>query len=138
MLHIGIALGRRGEDTGDVQRFELGIGGLFLGLHGLEQRVVFDGVIDGRCGKDGIETAHGRGGIVLGKDGTNNGPLGDGLAGLRRGWLIFWALGLVVIDVKTQNVAVLDGVSDGVRVELLLEEIRRGAHRGLGVLDLLR
>jgi len=53
--HIGIALGRREEDAGDVHRHPVGIGGLFLRLHGLEQRVVFDGIIDGRGGEDGIE-----------------------------------------------------------------------------------
>lgn len=31
--------------------------GLFLRLHGLEQWVVFDGVVDGRGGEDGIEAA---------------------------------------------------------------------------------
>jgi hypothetical protein len=40
--------------------------------------------------------------------------------------------------VEAQDVAVLDGVGDGVGVELLLEEVRRGAHGGLGVLDLLQ
>ena len=117
---------------------QVSIGGLFLGLHNLEQRVVLNGVIDGRGGEDGIETADGRGGIVLGKDGPNHGALGNSLAGLRRGWLIFWALGLEVIDAKTQDVAVLNGVGDRVGVQLLLEEVRRGAHRGLGVLDFLQ
>jgi hypothetical protein len=45
---------------------------------------------------------------------------------------------LEVVDVEAQDVAVLDGVGDGVGVELLLEEVRRGAHGGLGVLDLLQ
>jgi hypothetical protein len=46
--------------------------------------VVFDGVIDGRGGEDGIEAASARGGIVLGEDGLDDGPLGNGLARLRR------------------------------------------------------
>jgi hypothetical protein len=50
----------------------------------------------------------------------------------------FLALGLEVVDVEAQDVAVLDGVGDGVGVELLLEEVFRGAHGGLGVLDLLQ
>ena len=45
--HIGIALGGRGEDAGDGERFVVGIGGLLLGLQGGKQRVVFDGVVDG-------------------------------------------------------------------------------------------
>ena len=32
---------------------------------------------------------------------------------------------------EAQDVAVLDGVGDGVGVQLLLEQVRRGAHRGL-------
>jgi hypothetical protein len=30
LLHIGIALGGRGEDAGDVQRLEVGVGGLLF------------------------------------------------------------------------------------------------------------
>ena len=36
------------------------------------------------------------------------------------------AVGLVVVDVKAQDVAVLDGVGDGVFVQRLLEEVLRG------------
>ena len=39
---------------------------------------------------------------------------------------------------EAQDVAVLDGVGDGVGVKLLLEKVRRGAHRRLAVLDLLQ
>ena len=38
---------------------------------------------------------------------------------------------------KAEDVPVLDGVGDGVGVETFLEEVFRGLHRGLGILDLL-
>ena len=43
----------------------------------LNRRVVFDGVIDGRGGEDGIEAASAGGGIVLGEDGLDDGLLGE-------------------------------------------------------------
>jgi hypothetical protein len=48
LLHVLVAFGGRGEDAGDVERLEVGVGGLLFGLHGLEQGVVFDGVVDAR------------------------------------------------------------------------------------------
>ena len=33
LLHVRVALGGRREDAGDVQRHEVGVGGLLLGLH---------------------------------------------------------------------------------------------------------
>jgi hypothetical protein len=39
------------------------------------------------------------------------------------------ALGLVVVDVEAQDVAVFDGVGDGVGVQFLLEEVLRGPER---------
>ena len=39
------------------------------------------------------------------------------------------AFGLVVVDVEAQDVSVLDGVGDGVGVQLLLEEVLRGLQR---------
>lgn len=134
LTDIRIPLGGWGEDARDIQRRERGIGGLSLGLHALEQRVVFDGIVDGRGGEDGIEAASAGGGIVLGEDGFDDGFLGDGFAGL--GWV--FAVGLEVVDVEAQDVSVLDGVGDGVGVELLLEQVRRSAHGGLGILDLLQ
>ena len=107
---------------------------LFLGLHRLEQRVVLDGVIDRRGGEDGVEAASASGGIVLGEDGFDDRLLGDGFPGLGR----LLALRLEVVDVEAQDVAVLNGVGDGVGVQLLLEQVCRGAHGGLGVLDLLQ
>ena len=47
------------------------------------------------------------------------------------------AFGLVVVDVEAEDVPVLDGVGDGVGVELLLEEVLRGLERRLLALDLL-
>ncbi len=51
--------------------------------------------------------------------------LGERFAGLECSLL----LGLVVVDVEAQDVAVLDGVGDGVGVQLLLEEVLRGFER---------
>ena len=86
LLHIRIALGGRGEDAGDVQRLEVGVGGLFFRLNAAEQAVVFDGVVDGGGGEQGVEAAPAGGGVVLGEDG-----LDDGLSwrGLRRAWAAF-------------------------------------------------
>ena len=122
LLHIRVAFGGRGEDAGDVQRLEVGVGGLLFRLHGLEQRVVFDGVVDGGGGEQGVEPAPAGGGVVLGEDGLDDGLLGERFARLG---LVF-AFGLVVVDMEAQDVAVLDGVGDGVGVELLLEEVLRG------------
>ena len=84
LLHVRVAFGGRGEDAGDVQRLEVGIGGLLLGLHRLEQVVVFDGVVDGRGGEKGVEPAAAGGGVVLGEDRLDDGLLGQRLARLGR------------------------------------------------------
>ena len=41
----------------------------------VEQREVFDGVIDGRGGEQGVEPAAAGGGVVLGEDGLDDGLL---------------------------------------------------------------
>ena len=137
LFDVGIPLGRWGEDANDIQRVELGIGGLFLRLHRLEQAVVFDGVIDRLGGEDGIEAASGSGGIVFGEDGFDDSLLRNGFAGLRS-FLARLFLWLEVVHMETKDVSVLDGVGDGVGVELLLEEVLRGTHGGSRVLDLLK
>ena len=114
LLHVGVAVGGRGEDGGDVERDELGIGGLRLGLERLEELVVLDGVVDRRGGEERVEPAAAGGGVVLGEDGLDDGLLGERLAGL--GGVL--AFGLVVVDVEAQDVPVLDGVGDGVGVQL--------------------
>ena len=70
---------------------------------------------------------------MIRRDGLDDGLLRDRLARLGR----VFALRLEVVDVEAQDVPVLDGVGEGVDVELLLEQVRRGAHGGLLVLDLL-
>jgi hypothetical protein len=40
-------------------------------------RVVFDGVVDGGGGKQGVEAAAARGGVVRGTDGLDNGAFGN-------------------------------------------------------------
>ena len=60
---------------------------------------------------------------MLVEDGLGDGLFGEGLAGLQ-GRRVLWS---VVVDVEAEDVPVLDGVGDGVGVELLLEEVRRRA-----------
>ena len=55
--HIGIALGGRGEDASDVQRLEVGIGLCLPIFNRGEKLEVFDSVIDGSGGEQGIEPA---------------------------------------------------------------------------------
>ena len=43
--------------------------------------MVFDGVIDGRGGEEGIEAAPAGGGVVLGEDGLDDGVLGEASPG---------------------------------------------------------
>ncbi len=79
--------------------------------------MVLNGVVDRRGGEDGIEAAVAGGGIVLGEDGLDDGGLGNCFA--RLGGIL--CIGLVVIDVEAQDVAVFDGVRDRVGVQFLLE-----------------
>ena len=62
---------------------------------------------------------------MLVEDGVDDGLLGERFARLE-GVLAF---GLVVVDVEAEDVAVFDGVGDGVGVQLLLEEVLRGFER---------
>jgi hypothetical protein len=57
LLHIGIALGGRGEGAGDIERLEIGVSELPFRLNGGEQAVVLDGVVDRGGGEQGIEAA---------------------------------------------------------------------------------
>ncbi|SFE02430.1 hypothetical protein SAMN05428977_100512 [Nitrosomonas sp. Nm166] len=122
LLHVLVALGRRREHAGDVERLEVRIGGQFFRLHGFEQGVVFDRVVDRGRGQNRIELASGGGGVVLGQDCFNNRFLGECFA--RLGFVL--AIGLVVINMEAQHVTVFDGVGDGVGVQLLLKDVRRG------------
>ena len=114
--------------------------GLALGLELLEQLVVGDGVVDRAGGEQGVEAAVVGGGVVLGENGLGDGALAeDALLGLGLVVLACAAvggsavsapamaagsgaggrglgLGLEVVDVKAQHVAVINGVGDGVGV----------------------
>jgi len=57
------------------------VGLLLLGLRGLEQPEVLDGVVDRRGGEQGVEAAPAGGGVVLGQDGVDDGALGQRIAG---------------------------------------------------------
>jgi len=81
--------------------------------------VVFDGVVDGGGGEEGVEATSAGGGVVFLEDGLDDGAFGEGLAGL--GERV--AGGLEVIDVEAEDVPILDGVGDGVGVETLLTKV---------------
>ena len=76
LLYVLVAFGGRGKDAGDVERLEIGVGGLLFRLHDFEQCVVFDGVVDAGRGQHGVELAPGSGGIVFGENGFDDGALG--------------------------------------------------------------
>ena len=105
---------------------------MFFCLQLGEQAVVFDGVIDGRGGEQGIEPALAGGGVMLGEDGLDNGLLRERLARLGQ----LFAFRLEEIDMESQDVCVLDGVRDRVRVELLLEQLAGRLKRGFLILYL--
>ena len=78
-----------------------------------------------------LKRAAAGGGVVLGEDGLDDRLLGERLARLEGGSV----LRLVVIDVEAEDVPILDGVSDGVGVELFLEEVLGGPKGGDVSLD---
>ena len=94
--------------------------------------MVLDGVIDRCGGKERVEAPLAGGGVVLGDDGVDDSALGKRFAGHRR----VFAVGLEVVDVEFEDIAVLDGVGYGVGVEFALEEVLRGAERLDVVFDL--
>ena len=91
LLHVGVALGRRREDGGDIQRDESRGRRLASRPASLEQRVVLDGVVDGGGGEQGVERASAGGGVVLGEDGVDDGALGERS---RPAWAAFLPSGL--------------------------------------------
>ena len=70
---------------------------------------------------------------MLVEDSLSDRLLGEGLPGLEGGGVLW----LVVIDVETEDVLILDRVGDGVGVEFLLEEVLGGSQGGDVSLDLL-
>ena len=123
--HVLVALSRRREDGGDLERDELRVGGAF-GLELLEDFVIFDGVVDRGGGQQRVEASVSGRGIVFVENGLGDRLLGGRPAGLEGGGIF----GRVVIDVEAQNVPVLDRVGDGVGVELFLEQVRGGSKGG--------
>ena len=122
LLDVLVALRRRREDGGDLEGDELGVFGLALGLKLLEDLVVLDGIVDRGGGQQRVEASASGRGIVLGEDGLSDRLLGEGLPVLEGGGVLW----LVVVDVETEDVPILDRVGDGVGVELLLEEVLGG------------
>ena len=133
LLNILVALCGRREDAGDVQRPVVLIFRLLFGLRRLEEFVIFDGVVDRRGGQHGVELASVGGGVVLGENRFDDGFLGEGFIRLG-GHLPFR---FEVVHMEAQDVPVFDGVRDGVGVQLLLKNVRRGPVAGLLPLDLL-
>jgi hypothetical protein len=88
--------------------------------------VVLDSVVDGGGGEEGVEAAAAGGGIVLVQDGRDHLALVRGLA--RPGSLL--ALGAEAVHMEAKDVPVLDGVGDGVLVQLALEGVGGGSVRG--------
>ena len=117
--NVRVALRRRREDSGDLERHELGGVGLALGLELLENLEVLNGVVDRGGGQQRIEASASGRGIVLVEDGLSNRLLGEGLPGLEGGGVLW----LVVIDMEAKDVPIIDRVGDGIGVELLLEEV---------------
>lgn len=128
LADIGVAIGGGREDGGDAEGGGVGVLGGELGLAGLEEVVVGDGVVDAGGGEEGVEAAVGGGGVVFGEDGVDDGLFGVVGGG---GGEVF-AFGFEVVDVEAQDVAVFDGVGDGVGVEFLLEGVL-GGFEGLDV-----
>ncbi|MNF92860.1 hypothetical protein D3C84_755180 [compost metagenome] len=84
--------------------------------------MIGDGVIDGGRGQNRVELSPPRGRIVLGEDGIDDGTLGQSFTKLGQ----ILSIGLVVVDVKAQDVTVFNRMGDGVFVQGLLEEVLRG------------
>ena len=124
------------EDAGDVQRPEFRVGFQLLLLYGAEQFKVFNGVIDRCCREDSVEPPCSGRSIVLRQNGFDDRFLSEGLTRLR--WLFpFFLLRREVVDVESQDVAIVDGVGDRIGVQAFFEEVFRGPHGSLNVFDLL-
>jgi hypothetical protein len=72
-LRVVVALDGRGEDSGDIQRLEFGVGGLVSRPYGGEEGVVFDGGVDRCGGEQGMEAAATRGFVVFLQEGLADG-----------------------------------------------------------------
>ncbi len=72
-MPVLVALDGRGEDAGDIQRLEVGVGGLLFRLYGGEEGVVFDGGVDRGSGEQGIEAAATLGFVVFLQEGLADG-----------------------------------------------------------------
>ena len=119
LLDVLVALSWWREDGGDLEGNELGVVGLTLGLKLLEDLVVLDRVVDRGSSQQRVEASATGRGFVLVEDGLSNRLLGEGLAGLEGGGVLW----LVVVDVETEDVPIIDRVCDGVSVEIFLEEL---------------
>lgn len=100
-----------------IERLELSVLRSTVGLDAMEGIEVGDGVVDACSGQHGVELAPVCGGVVLGEDGFDHLRLGQSLARLGR----ILSFRLVVVDMEAQDVAVFDGVGNGVLVSALVE-----------------
>ena len=83
LLDVLVTLRRRREDGGDLERHELGVGGLALGLELLEDLVVLDGVVSEAVASSALKRRPSGRGIVLVEDGLGDRLLRERLTGLR-------------------------------------------------------
>jgi len=70
-----VAVGRRGKDATDIQRLKTQRRVSAVRLNRLEQVEIFNGVVDGSGGQQGVELAPAGGGVVLAQNGFDNGLL---------------------------------------------------------------
>ena len=122
LAYVSTHIAGRRKDGGDVEGHECRIGRGQLGLCRGEQLVVLDRIVDRRRRKQRVEPAPARCGIVLLEHRIDDGTLGDRITRLRH----IGAIGLEVVHMEPQHIAVLDGVRDGVGVQPLLEHILGG------------
>ena len=99
-------------------------------LQCLEQVVIRDGVVDGGGGQQGVEAPPVAGPVMPGQDGFHHGLLCQSLARLDGR-----TPALEIVHMEAQHVAVVDGVGDGISVQLLPEDVGGGDHAGRFAFD---
>ena len=109
LLDIRFALRWRREDGGDLERYELRVGGLALCLERLKDLEKLDGVVNRGGREQRVEAPASGGGIVLVEDGLGDRLLGESLAWPEGSGI----LGLEEIDMEAKDVPILDRVGDG-------------------------
>ena len=133
LLDVFVALRRRREYSGYLERYELGDRRILsLGLERPENLKIFDGVVD-RCGRqECIEKTATARGIVLVENSLGDRTLGERLTGLGN----VDVFRFVVVDMEAEDVPVLNRVGDRVGMEFILEQVFCSSKRSRFPLDL--